>query len=255
MGAMRVAFGVAAISLATQAAAVTGFSADLRGIITSGRADHSNWYYPSDYEIFNLYGMPVSMRISVWSLGAGGLEDDGDGHLPYGARIDVELNDGNPMPYGYPYVLTTEHYGREGGVHCCLPDEQFERFVAGVTLSPRLFTGSFGEAGERNIGWGVDFALAHNPRTGRVSGAVDFLEGYWWIETLAVEFRFKVLSGTIAFDGTDVPEPATWTMLIAGFGFVGAGLRLKRRRSRGQPPGPCAGHGLVPPVRPELTTA
>jgi uncharacterized repeat protein (TIGR03803 family) len=27
-----------------------------------------------------------------------------------------------------------------------------------------------------------------------------------------------------------IPEPATWGMMIAGFGLVGAGLRLRRRR-------------------------
>jgi hypothetical protein len=27
-----------------------------------------------------------------------------------------------------------------------------------------------------------------------------------------------------------VPEPATWAMMIVGFGLVGAGLRLRRRR-------------------------
>jgi hypothetical protein len=29
---------------------------------------------------------------------------------------------------------------------------------------------------------------------------------------------------------TPVPEPATWAMMIVGFGLVGAGLRLRRRR-------------------------
>jgi hypothetical protein len=35
--------------------------------------------------------------------------------------------------------------------------------------------------------------------------------------------------GTIAFAPRGVPEPATWAMMILGFGMVGAGLRLARR--------------------------
>lgn len=40
------------------------------------------------------------------------------------------------------------------------------------------------------------------------------------------------LSGTgfVTGGGAVIPEPATWAMLIAGFGLVGAGLRIRRRR-------------------------
>ncbi len=43
-------------------------------------------------------------------------------------------------------------------------------------------------------------------------------------------------TGTFAFDDdvsvtvTAVPEPASWAMMIAGFGLVGAGLRSRRTR-------------------------
>jgi hypothetical protein len=36
-------------------------------------------------------------------------------------------------------------------------------------------------------------------------------------------------SGSIRFDVSVVPEPATWAMLIAGFTLVGSGLRRRRR--------------------------
>jgi hypothetical protein len=39
---------------------------------------------------------------------------------------------------------------------------------------------------------------------------------------------FKLYS--VSFDTAAVPEPATWGMMILGFGMVGAGLRLRRRQ-------------------------
>lgn len=35
---------------------------------------------------------------------------------------------------------------------------------------------------------------------------------------------------TVAAVATAVPEAATWTMMIAGFGFVGASMRVRRRK-------------------------
>lgn len=37
-------------------------------------------------------------------------------------------------------------------------------------------------------------------------------------------------AGFVTPGGGVIPEPATWAMLIAGFGLVGAGLRIRRRR-------------------------
>jgi PEP-CTERM motif len=40
----------------------------------------------------------------------------------------------------------------------------------------------------------------------------------------------------LATDGTvgpgAVPEPATWAMMIGGFGMIGGALRYRRRRTR-----------------------
>ncbi|MBS0504308.1 MAG: PEP-CTERM sorting domain-containing protein [Proteobacteria bacterium] len=49
----------------------------------------------------------------------------------------------------------------------------------------------------------------------------------------AITFLNPTALDLIAFDaiGYDVavPEPATWAMMIAGFGFVGAAMRRRRR--------------------------
>lgn len=46
------------------------------------------------------------------------------------------------------------------------------------------------------------------------------------------EVHLGTFAGNIGFDTPAVPEPATWAMLIAGFGLVG--MSLRRRRALGQ---------------------
>jgi hypothetical protein len=45
---------------------------------------------------------------------------------------------------------------------------------------------------------------------------------------------FGGTAGTIVFDditlGLGLPEPATWAMMLLGFGAIGASLRRRRRR-------------------------
>jgi len=41
--------------------------------------------------------------------------------------------------------------------------------------------------------------------------------------------RGGTFSGTLTFSATDVPEAATWSMMLGGFGMVGAALRSRRK--------------------------
>lgn len=69
----------------------------------------------------------------------------------------------------------------------------------------------------------------------------------WWFYTIPTEDTFSYTTNTTTFVYTDravrftretltapvnnpVPEPATWAMLIAGFGLVGAAQRKRRAR-------------------------
>jgi hypothetical protein len=64
---------------------------------------------------------------------------------------------------------------------------------------------------------------------------------YWFLKNLPTLSGTQTLTingtsgaagsygGTVAFASGAVPEPATWAMMILGFGMVGAGLRMARR--------------------------
>lgn len=53
-----------------------------------------------------------------------------------------------------------------------------------------------------------------------INHSLQFIQPYWpsWVFVSEVEF-----------DGSVVPEPASWAMMIAGFGIVGAAMRRRRQ--------------------------
>lgn len=80
------------------------------------------------------------------------------------------------------------------------------------------------------VGLGLDFAVDADGllRLEFFETFVDFpgdWDGIWERGTLS--FRYTVENGGGGGGGV-IPEPATWAMLIAGFGLVGAALRRRR---------------------------
>lgn len=78
--------------------------------------------------------------------------------------------------------------------------------------------------------------------TDTVNGTVYELTGFSWNRTTADNVSATVAAsggdksdyaGQFSFTATDgaVPEPTTWSMMLAGFGMVGAGLRSRRKVS------------------------
>ncbi len=45
--------------------------------------------------------------------------------------------------------------------------------------------------------------------------------------------RFEGSGPTLTLSGTVVPEPATWTLMMAGLGIAGAAVRTRRKAARG----------------------
>lgn len=72
-------------------------------------------------------------------------------------------------------------------------------------------------------------AASTNRRVNFIAGAGEVITGLKFTST-GIAFEFDTFAATPAGGGTfgSVPEPASWAMLIAGFGMVGAASRRRR---------------------------
>ena len=77
------------------------------------------------------------------------------------------------------------------------------------------------------------FECDTNPGSGRICIHTLNVGGYRINDTITFGAGFeKLVFSANAVSGA-VPEPATWLMMIVGFGMVGASIRSKRRQSSG----------------------
>lgn len=85
---------------------------------------------------------------------------------------------------------------------------------------------------------GADFSVAHGDQTDAntnqrifiTAGMGEVITGLRFHAT-GIAYEIDDVAGTLAAPGgggSDVPEPATWALMIAGFGMVGVGARRRR---------------------------
>lgn len=67
-------------------------------------------------------------------------------------------------------------------------------------------------------------------------------------QLVLVAFSTGQIVGTVAVSGA-VPEPASWALMLAGFGFVATAVRRQRRSRSGSPAGRGAGRADVQTLR------
>ena len=71
---------------------------------------------------------------------------------------------------------------------------------------------------------GIETIIAEGGTRGDFVGP-DLTNGTLFVSTADMMYRLKIAGGTIG--GPGVPEPATWLMMIGGFGMVGAAMRRR----------------------------
>ena len=79
----------------------------------------------------------------------------------------------------------------------------------------------------------LSYAGASNkvgPVVGGGSAGIFRQDSYFGLPDREFNFSFNLIRGSVTTDGSStsaVPEPATWALMIAGFGLVGAAMRRK----------------------------
>lgn len=67
-----------------------------------------------------------------------------------------------------------------------------------------------------------------SPADGPLSGSGKLHYEYSYDENADMDIRFKLTHGWVVYAGSNVPEPAAWALMIAGFGMVGGAARRRR---------------------------
>lgn len=82
--------------------------------------------------------------------------------------------------------------------------------------------------------WGYAIGAGHNLNSASGSFSFRLFECDWQNDPSQCFWSEASGDWTISKVTMSVPEPATWALLITGFGLVGAALRRQRRADRGQ---------------------
>jgi len=63
-------------------------------------------------------------------------------------------------------------------------------------------------------------------------GANDYYGFIYTTDNILKGYGFETAANTVITATTAVPEPATWAMMLAGFGMMGATMRYRRRSTK-----------------------
>ena len=96
-----------------------------------------------------------------------------------------------------------------------------------------VLAGNTGDVGGNPFTYGVNYTIQIANSDTILLGGNTFRVGdfYWSINPLTLTSGGETVNGSLIATVTAVPEPATWAMMIIGFGLVGAGMRSRRRQT------------------------
>jgi hypothetical protein len=212
----------ASLSLVTAVRAATTLSFDDINFAPNSYESHQNHFFYGGLDFADEQMVVMPPGLGAYPLGAstqflefGSQPDVGD--LMVISRIDggafdflsivMGLGDGNTTS-GVDYVTVTGHKAADCQVNCADPGPMV--LSVGYSFAPYQLTGFSGLS-----------SITFSQQKTMINGQPVLDIG--WLAIDDVSFQNSVAAGGV------VPEPATWAMMIVGFGGVGA---LARRRGR-----------------------
>lgn len=171
-----------------------------------------------------------------------------DGAAPYNAPVSIDTpsssSDWNSADAHHVAVVSEEtdtNRGRKRAEQGYQPQD-LSRFAVSDTFgyfwdafdSSSLVDAVTGDEDVASAG-GLDFAFAQDAARGRAATKRIMSLAFAGSDKFdSTGLRFRSINGGSEFDALDltvsaVPEPATWGMLMLGFGLVGAGMRSRKR--------------------------
>ena len=199
----NIRFGMLAAALLATVTVVAPASADVIDFSTVANGTAVSNQYP--HVTFSMFGGPTGATTPAVSYGA--LNNSSDGNYPTASYLDAVFD---TSASALSFVFDNEgdnSYFSNGG----------SKYTAFGSDGSVISTGSLASAAYQTFnvsGAGIKTLQFFN---GRAAG-----EGSWI-------YRIPSLSFTAAPGA--VPEPATWLMMIIGFGLIGAGMRRRVRNS------------------------
>lgn len=115
-------------------------------------------------------------------------------------------------------------------IHCCAPPGTNAAVAIPMTGFPSATSGSYSATFDLTnpTSWNAAFVTAHGGTTGTAFSYLlnGMLAGDSYINIHDSTYPGGEISGQLAA----VPEPATWVLLLIGFGAIGTSLHVARRR-------------------------
>jgi hypothetical protein len=217
---------LAAVTFAAAPASAATYIGTLNGTITSGSATYQNYYdFMNPPVVVDLTGQPIKIAFES-DVTLNFTDTDGTFYPKYVVNT-LALTIPAPAPFDTPFSEQSNnmHSDYPGSVDYT-GDAQSGTFTSYSVM---------GSNPDPDSPLDVVFTFAGaSPVAGPLTGSGTVKAGYMIPvvgagadDTLSIAFTLS--NGFVT--ATGAPEPASWTLMIAGFGAVGSALRLRGRRT------------------------
>jgi PEP-CTERM motif len=213
---MRAIFTLGALAAAGLAAAQPAIAIDTiwggggsNDSVSWGQLGPTDTVVPSGTAATSVNGLVLILTDSVGSMERRDQGNGWDGSFGLGEQLLWNEGDGTiTITFGTPVSAAGAQ----------IQSDSFGDFIARITLND----GSFFTIGGTSAPTGADT----NPFIGAISDSANIASISFSMPTNGPSFA---ISSLLLIDGPSVPEPATWALMLLGFGTMGLAIRRGRK--------------------------